>query len=113
MVAALPTAAQKLIVGNTFIGTSVVQWFGDTILGVHADNTFQSCNARTGIGGLMIGGALQVGALCYKGAPGQVFFTEYLGNTMIDSVRKRSSPCSCLVQYDHLPRRAQDRQNES
>ena len=85
MVAALPTAAQKLIVGNEFVGTSVVQWFGDTILGVHADNTFQSCNARTGIGGLMIGGALQVGALCYKGAPGQVFFTEYLGNTMIDS----------------------------
>jgi hypothetical protein len=85
LVAALPTAAQKLIVGNEFIGTSVVQWFGDTLLGVHADNTFQSCNARTGIGGLMIGGALQVGALCYKGAPGQVFFTEYLGNIMVDS----------------------------
>lgn len=85
MVAALPTAAQKLIVGNTFTGTSVVQWFGDTILGVHADNTFTRCNARTGIGGLELGGALQVGALCYKGAPGQVFFTEYLGNTMIDS----------------------------
>ena len=85
MVAALPTAAQKLIVGNSFTGTSVVQWFGDTILGVHADNTFKSCNARSGIGGLETGGALQVGALCYKGAPGQVFFTEYLGNTMVDS----------------------------
>jgi hypothetical protein len=84
-VAALPTAAKKLIVGNTFVGTSVVQWFGDTLYGVHADNTFRSCNARTGIGGLMIGGALQAGALCYKGAPGQIFFTEYLGNTLIDS----------------------------
>ena len=33
----------------------------------------------------MLGGGLQVGALCYKGTPGQVFYTEYLGNTLIDS----------------------------
>jgi hypothetical protein len=72
MIGALPTAGQKLVVGNTFIGTSVVQWFGDTILGVHADNTFRSCNARTGIGGLMLGGALQVGALCECWPPSRV-----------------------------------------
>ena len=36
------------VVGNAFVGTSVVQWFGDTLLGVHADNTFKQCNARTG-----------------------------------------------------------------
>jgi hypothetical protein len=80
MVAALPTVGRKLIVGNTFIGTSVVQWFGDTTHGVHADNSFVSCNARSGIGGVELGGALQAAGLCYKGAPGQVFFTEYVGN---------------------------------
>ena len=85
MVASLPTVGRKLVVGNRFVGASVVQWFGDTLHGVHADNDFVGCNARAGIGGVMLGGALQVGALCYKGAPGQVFFTEYLGNTMNDS----------------------------
>ena len=85
VVAALPTVGHKLIVGNRFVGASVVQWFGDTVHGVHADNEFRGCNARAGIGGVMLGGALQVGGLCYKGAPGQVFFTEYLGNAMEDS----------------------------
>ena len=33
----------------------------------------------------MLGGALQAAGLCYKGAPGQVFYTEYLGNTMHNS----------------------------
>jgi len=84
-VAALPTAGHKLIVGNTFIKTSVVQWFSNTIHGVHADNTFTGCNARSGIGGVEIGGALQVAGLCYKGAPGQVFYTEFLGNTLEES----------------------------
>ena len=29
--------------------------------------------------------AVQAAGLCYKGAPGQVFFTEYYGNTMHNS----------------------------
>ena len=84
-VAALPTAGHKLVVGNNFTGTSVVQWFSNTLHGVHADNHFTDVNARSGIGGLEVGGALQAAGLCYKGAPGQVFFTEYLGNTMLRS----------------------------
>ena len=75
-VAALPTVGHKLVVGNNFTGTSVVQWFSNTLFGVHADNHFTDVNARSGIGGLEVGGALQAAGLCYKGAPGQIFYTE-------------------------------------
>ena len=42
------------------------QWFANTLRGVHADNTFANCNARAGIGGVELGGGLQVGGLCCK-----------------------------------------------
>ena len=85
MLGALPTIGEKLVVGNTFISTAVVEWFGMTTKAVVADNTIVNASAVPGTGGVEVPGALVANGLCYKGAPGQVFFSEYLGNQMVNS----------------------------
>jgi hypothetical protein len=76
-VAALPTSGTKLVVGNTFIAANNIQWYGNTMRGVHADNAVRASNVlydRTFAYGY--GSPLALFGLCYKGAPGQLFFAE-------------------------------------
>ena len=56
---------QKIIAGNHFIWGEVAQFYGNTLLGVFADNLFESCNVLRGGGNA--NGALQGTGECYHG----------------------------------------------
>ena len=73
---------KKLVVGNSFHRSQVVQYYANNVLDVTADNSFAQCAAKGDSG---FNGPIQVQGLCYKGAPGQIVFMEVLGNTLIDS----------------------------
>jgi hypothetical protein len=72
----------KVVAGNTFVWAEVVQWYGNTLRGVHADNVFQDCNVQPGGGDYA--GALQGVGECYHGT-GENYFTEFYGNQLINS----------------------------
>lgn len=85
-VAALPTVGRKLVVGNLFRNAGNIQTYGNAILDVHADNTIETSNViydRTFAAGF--GSPMALIGLCYKGAPGQVFFADMYNNSMVES----------------------------
>ena len=87
-VAALPTVGRKLVVGNHFRNAGNVQTYGNAILDVHADNTIEASNVlydKAAIGDATLGSPMALVGLCYKGAPGQVFFADMYNNTMVES----------------------------
>eukprot|EP00038_Savillea_parva_P015167 m.219062 g.219062 ORF g.219062 m.219062 type:complete len:317 (-) comp30322_c0_seq1:122-1072(-) len=71
----------KLIVGNHFNWTEVVQWYGNTVRGVIADNTITNANVH---GGTRQRGTISVVGECYHGSD-PVFYTETLRNHMVNS----------------------------
>ena len=74
----------KAIVGNTFLWTGVVQFYGTTLGGVQADNDFDNVNVVHTISPLEIGGGMQGVGKCYGGAA-PLLFTEWTGNTFTSS----------------------------
>jgi hypothetical protein len=82
VVAIVVPIGDKLIVGNTFTWTEVVQWYANTYRGVHADNSFTECNVLPAGGDST--GALQAVGECYHGAGG-VYMVEMINNTMHNS----------------------------
>ena len=81
-VAVLASLGSKLIIGNRFNWTEVVQWYGNTLRGVMADNSFHHCNVKSG-GNINVGSMGGVGE-CYHGTS-QMFFTEFRANTLQSS----------------------------
>ena len=58
-----------------FRSLQVVQWYGNTLRGVAAENNFSNCNVKPG--GNDGGGALGGVGECYHGSD-PLFFTEYV-----------------------------------
>ncbi len=75
--------ADKLIVGNTFDWTEVVQAYALTLRYVAADNDISNANFRH-TGGGATGGIMGAAGECYHGV-GVSFFTEFVGNTFTNS----------------------------
>jgi len=75
--------SEKLIVGNTFSWSSVVQSFGQTVRHVFAFNQIKNGNFRHGPHGT--GGIMGVTGIFYRGAMGVGFFTEFLDNQLYAS----------------------------
>jgi hypothetical protein len=84
VVAVISSSGYKLITGNTFSHGMVIQFFGDTLVGVIADNTFIDDNVcSTGYGCKYGDGALEGWGLCYgDNGVEPLFYAEYTGNTM-------------------------------
>jgi hypothetical protein len=82
VVAVISSFGSKAIVGNVFNWTEVVQWYGNTIRGVAADNSFTDANVKTG-GNINRGSLGGVGE-CYHGSDPN-WFTEFRGNVMVRS----------------------------
>lgn len=81
--AVVTDAADKLIVGNTFLWSNVVQAYGSSLRLVMADNTVTSGNFRVGAGAAT-GGIMGAAGECYHGVS-IVYYTEFLRNTLRDS----------------------------
>jgi hypothetical protein len=86
-VAVISSNHDIIIAGNSFAWGEVLQFFGDTLEGVIADNTLENCNVK----GMNASpnetwtlGALRVHGSCYHGAS-PAFFTEVLGNSLVNS----------------------------
>lgn len=104
LVAVVASVGAKLVTGNVFTWTSVVQNFGTTFTGVFADNTFEDANnALTAYSGTVDGTVTGFG-LCYGGMPQPLFFAEYTGNTMTRSngisIHDDSPDGTCKATYD-------------
>eukprot|EP00039_Didymoeca_costata_P014725 m.240925 g.240925 ORF g.240925 m.240925 type:complete len:416 (+) comp16083_c1_seq25:254-1501(+) len=82
LIAIIATSGRKIITGNYFNWTEVVQWYGITTYGVHSYNSFDNCNVLPAGGD--DAGALQAVGECYH-SPSHVFFTEFLHNKMYNS----------------------------
>eukprot|EP00045_Choanoeca_perplexa_P010870 m.112858 g.112858 ORF g.112858 m.112858 type:complete len:743 (+) comp15422_c0_seq1:1217-3445(+) len=82
LVSVVSSFGSKVIAGNTFVWAEVVQWYGNTLRGVHSDNVFQDCNVQPGGGDYA--GALQGVGECYHGT-GENYYTEFYGNTLVNS----------------------------
>jgi hypothetical protein len=101
VVAVVATVGGKIISDNTFVWGSVVQFFGTTLTGVVADNSFShSANCGADSGG--VDGSLTTFGLCYDG-PQSAFFVEYAGNEMDSSngisVHDVSPASNCNASY--------------
>ena len=83
LLAVVNDVADKLVVGNSFTWTEVVQAYGLTLRFVAADNIIASGNFRH-TGGGATGGILGATGECYHGI-GVVFFTEFVHNRLTDS----------------------------
>eukprot|EP00756_Hemistasia_phaeocysticola_P053707 Hpha_TRINITY_DN29665_c0_g1::TRINITY_DN29665_c0_g1_i1::g.165290::m.165290 len=83
LLAVVNDVSDKLIVGNRFSWTEVVQAYGHTQRYVAADNVISHGNIRH-TGGGPTGGIMGATAECYHGI-GVVFFTEFVNNTLIES----------------------------
>jgi hypothetical protein len=66
IVAVVSSFGSKIIAGNSFNWTEVVQWYGNTLRGVMADNSFSDCNVLPG--GNINHGAMGAVGECYHGA---------------------------------------------
>ena len=78
-VAVISSFGSKVFAGNSFLWTEVVQWYGNTLRGVMADNSFTNCNVKPG--GNDDGGAMGGVGECYHGSD-PMWYTEYRGNEM-------------------------------
>lgn len=103
VVAVLSSFGAKAIVGNRFNWTEVVQWYGNTILGIMADNTLTNCNVKPG-GNI---GSASVGAVgeCYHGldpvlytvcSPQPLHMAGTSANTTVWHTDGCSDECVCM-----------------
>jgi hypothetical protein len=83
------TYDRKLLAGNTFIFTEMIQFFGVTLGGVIADNSIIDGNVNhslhtTNPVATKYGGSMRAVGECYHG-PAPLFGLEYLGNHFLRS----------------------------
>jgi hypothetical protein len=88
-IAVVNTYDRKLLAGNTFTFTEVIQFFGVTLGGVIADNSIIDGNVNhsqhTSIPvATKYGGSMRAVGECYHG-PAPLFWLEYLGNHFVRS----------------------------
>ena len=80
VISVLAHCGHSMIVGNTWAWGMVVQWFGNILHGVIADNNFANMNVcSTGYGCKDGDGALESFGLCYGAQPQSSFFNEFRG----------------------------------
>lgn len=82
LVAVVSSFGSKIFAGNRFNWTEVVQWYGNTLRGVMASNSFSDCNVQPG-GNINHGSVGAVGE-CYHGVD-EVWFSEFRQNVMTRS----------------------------
>lgn len=88
-VAVVSTYSQKIIAGNTFSWTEVIQFFGVTLQGVIANNQLIDANVNHTLHtrdptALRFGGSMRAVGECYHG-PAPVFHIEYVDNSFVRS----------------------------
>jgi hypothetical protein len=66
VIAVVSSFGSKIFAGNRFNWTEVVQWYGNTLQGVMADNSFADCNVQPG--GNIDHGAMGAVGECYHGS---------------------------------------------
>ena len=83
ILAVVPRIGAKVVAGNNFSWTGVIQFYGTTLGGVFADNTLLNVNVHSQYDSVN-GASLRATGECYYGAQPN-FFTEMSGNTLVDS----------------------------
>ena len=81
IIAIVASVGQKIVAGNRFEWTEVIQMFGNTLGGVVADNTLTDVNVHNNVLG---NGSVGAFGMCYQG-PAPNWYTEFYGNSMLRS----------------------------